>query len=86
MKLADGKLLMPGLTAHTTHVVEHPELVAWRIENFASVVGRENVVASIDCGFGPSWLVYRAHESIQWAKLKALADGAKLASRRLWWK
>jgi 5-methyltetrahydropteroyltriglutamate--homocysteine methyltransferase len=53
VKLPDGKLLIPGVVTHSTNVVEHPELVAWRIKNFASVVGRENVIAGTDCGFAP---------------------------------
>ena len=79
VKLPDGKVLIPGVIAHATNVVEHPELVAWRIANFASVVGRENVIASTDCGLG-----YRVHPQVAWAKLKALAEGAALASKELW--
>jgi len=77
--LPDGKILMPGVIEHTTHVVEHPETVAERITRFANVVGRENVVAGTDCG-----LRGRAHPQIAWAKLQALSDGAELASQRLW--
>ena len=79
VKLPDGKILMPGVIEHTTHVVEHPETVADRIERFARVVGRENVIAGTDCG-----LRGRAHPEIAWAKLQALSDGAEIASRRLW--
>jgi 5-methyltetrahydropteroyltriglutamate--homocysteine methyltransferase len=79
MKLPDGKILIPGVVSHATNVVEHPELVAWRIANFASAVGRENVIAGTDCGLG-----YRVHDQIAWAKLKALAEGARLASKQLW--
>jgi 5-methyltetrahydropteroyltriglutamate--homocysteine methyltransferase len=79
VKLPDGKVLIPGVIAHATNVVEHPDLVAWRIANFASVVGRENVIASTDCGLG-----YRVHPQVAWAKLKALAEGATLASKELW--
>jgi 5-methyltetrahydropteroyltriglutamate--homocysteine methyltransferase len=61
-------------------VVEHPELVCERIMRFAGVVGRERVIASTDCGLGG-----RIHPQIAWAKLEALAEGAKLASRALWW-
>jgi 5-methyltetrahydropteroyltriglutamate--homocysteine methyltransferase len=69
---------------HSTNVVEHPETVAERIERYASVVGRENVIAGTDCGFAQGWTMARTHPTVQWAKLKALADGAKLASERLW--
>jgi 5-methyltetrahydropteroyltriglutamate--homocysteine methyltransferase len=84
VKLPDGKLLIPGVVTHSTNVVEHPELVAWRIKNFARLVGRENVIAGTDCGFSQSWNVVRVHPSVQWAKLKALAEGARLASDELW--
>jgi 5-methyltetrahydropteroyltriglutamate--homocysteine methyltransferase len=79
VKLPDGKLILPGIVSHATNVVEHPELVAERIERFASVVGRERVIASTDCGLGG-----RVHSQIAWAKLEALAEGAALASRALW--
>jgi 5-methyltetrahydropteroyltriglutamate--homocysteine methyltransferase len=78
-RLPEGKLLMPGVVSHATNVLEHPELVADRIIRFAQVVGRENVVASTDCGLGG-----RVHPQIAWAKLATLAEGAKLASRQLW--
>lgn len=77
--LPEGKLILPGVVGHATNVVEHPELVADRIERFASVVGRENVVASTDCGLGG-----RIHPQIAWAKLEALGAGAELATQRLW--
>ncbi|WP_448072425.1 cobalamin-independent methionine synthase II family protein [Georgenia yuyongxinii] len=77
--LPDGKLLLPGVVSHATNVVEHPELVADRIERFARLVGRENVVASTDCGLGG-----RIHPQIAAAKLEALGAGAELATRRLW--
>jgi 5-methyltetrahydropteroyltriglutamate--homocysteine methyltransferase len=83
-KLPEGKVLIPGVVTHSTNVVEHPELVAWRIANFARLVGRENVIAGTDCGFSQHWNLIRTHPSIQWAKLKALAEGARLASRQLW--
>jgi 5-methyltetrahydropteroyltriglutamate--homocysteine methyltransferase len=82
--LPDGKILIPGVISQSTNVVEHPELVAWRIENFASVVGKENVIAGVDCGFSQYWDQIRVHPSVQWAKLQALADGAALASQKLW--
>jgi 5-methyltetrahydropteroyltriglutamate--homocysteine methyltransferase len=79
VKLPDGKLILPGVVSHATNVVEHPELVADRILRFANLVGRERVIASTDCGLGG-----RIHPDIAWAKLQALAQGAALASRRLW--
>jgi 5-methyltetrahydropteroyltriglutamate--homocysteine methyltransferase len=79
VKLPDGKVIAPGVVGHSTNVVEHPELVADRIVRFAEVVGRENVVASTDCGLGG-----RVHPQIAWAKLDTLAQGAKLATAQLW--
>jgi 5-methyltetrahydropteroyltriglutamate--homocysteine methyltransferase len=84
VKLPDGKILIPGVVTHSTNVVEHPELVAWRIKNFANLVGRENVIAGTDCGFSQSYNVVRVHPSVQWAKLKSLAEGAAIASKELW--
>ena len=76
VKFPDGKILIPGLVTHSTNVVEHPELIAWRIKNFARLLGRENVIAGTDCGFSQNWNTVRVHPSIQWAKLEALAQGA----------
>lgn len=84
VKLPEGKILVPGVISHQTNVVEHPELVAMRIERYASVVGRENVIASTDCGFSQGWNMARVHPEVQWAKLSALVEGAALASQRLW--
>jgi len=84
VKLPEGKILIPGVISHQTNVVEHPELVAWRIKNYASVVGRENVIAGTDCGFSQGWNMIRVHPEVQWAKLKALVEGAALASKDLW--
>ncbi|MHB9879262.1 cobalamin-independent methionine synthase II family protein [Pacificimonas sp. ICDLI1SI03] len=84
VKLPDGKILVPGVVSHQTNVVEHPELVAMRIENFASAVGRENVIAGTDCGFSQGWNMARVHPEVQWAKLSALVEGAAIASQRLW--
>ena len=84
VKLPDWKVLIPGFVSHATNIVEHPDLIAWRIRNFASVVGRENVIASTDCGFAQNWAVRRVHPTIQWAKLEALAEGARRASKQLW--
>jgi 5-methyltetrahydropteroyltriglutamate--homocysteine methyltransferase len=84
VKLPEGKILIPGLISQSTNVVEHPELVASRIKNFASVVGKENVIAGTDCGFSQDWHRPHVHPSVQWAKLRALVDGAALATRELW--
>lgn len=78
VELPDGKTLLPGLVSHSTNLIEHPELVADRIVNFAEAVGPENVIASTDCGLGG-----RVHPQIAWAKLQSLSDGAKLGSERL---
>jgi 5-methyltetrahydropteroyltriglutamate--homocysteine methyltransferase len=79
VKLPRNKILIPGVVSHATNVVEHPRVVADRIMRFAQIVGPENVIASTDCGLGG-----RIHPQIAWAKLAALADGAKLATRDLW--
>ena len=84
VKLPEGKFLIPGVVTHSTNVVEHPETVAERIERYASVIGRQNVIAGTDCGFAQGWTMNRTHPTVQWAKLQALADGARLASDRLW--
>ncbi len=84
VKLPDGKILIPGLISHQTNVVEHPELVAWRIKSYASVVGKENVIAGADCGFAQHWDAIRVHPTVQWAKLRSLVEGAALASQELW--
>ena len=83
VKLPDNKVLIPGVIAHTTAVVEHPETVAERITNYARVVGKERVIAGADCGFAQGALYARQHPSIMWAKFEALAEGARLASERL---
>ncbi|MBV9942067.1 MAG: cobalamin-independent methionine synthase II family protein [Solirubrobacterales bacterium] len=82
--LPEGKKLIPGVVTHHTNVVEHPELVAQRLIRLAGVVGRENVLAGTDCGFAQGAFIQRVHPEIQWAKLAALAEGARLASRELW--
>ena len=84
VKLPDGKILIPGVVAHTTNLVEHPELIAWRITTYARLVGRENVIAGTDCGFSQGAFTPRVHHSIMWAKLQALAEGAALATKQLW--
>ena len=78
VKLPAGKILVPGVVTHSTDAVEHPELVSQRLQRFAKLVGRENVMAGTDCGFGG-----RSHPQIAWAKLKALVDGAALATQAL---
>jgi 5-methyltetrahydropteroyltriglutamate--homocysteine methyltransferase len=78
-KLPEGKILIPGVVSHATNVLEHPELVADRLVRFAEVVGRENVIAGTDCGLGG-----RVHPQIAWAKLAALSEGARLATKELW--
>jgi 5-methyltetrahydropteroyltriglutamate--homocysteine methyltransferase len=83
-KLAPGQILIPGVISHATNVVEHPELVAERIVRLAKIVGRENVIGGTDCGFAQGPFYRRVHPSIMWAKLEALAEGARLASRELW--
>jgi len=82
--LPDGKCLIPGVVSHCIHLVEHPELVAQRILRFASVVGRERVIAGTDCGFGTSGAGDEVHPDVAWAKLAALVDGARIASGKLW--
>jgi 5-methyltetrahydropteroyltriglutamate--homocysteine methyltransferase len=84
IKLPEGKIIIPGLISQSTNVVEHPELIAWRIKNFARLVGRENVIAGVDCGFSQGWDRPRTHAEVQWAKLRSLAEGAAIASRELW--
>ena len=84
LSLPDDKVLIPGVIAHTTNVVEHPELVADRIVRLAELVGRERVIGGTDCGFAQGPYVRRVHPTIMWAKLDALVQGARLAAERLW--
>jgi 5-methyltetrahydropteroyltriglutamate--homocysteine methyltransferase len=79
-KVPEGKILLPGVISHATDVVEHPEVVADRLQKYASIVGKENVQTNTDCGIGSRV----GHEEVVWAKLQAMSDGAKLASDRLW--
>ncbi len=81
-KLPDGKLLLPGVISHAISHIEHPELVAQRIKQFTDLVGSENVIASSDCGFAQGAGIARQNNEIVWAKLEALAEGAKLATQR----
>jgi 5-methyltetrahydropteroyltriglutamate--homocysteine methyltransferase len=84
VKLPADKVIIPGVLDSTTNFIEHPELVAERIGRYARLVGRENVIAGTDCGFG-TWVGQAAVDpDIVWAKLAALAEGARLASRQLW--
>jgi 5-methyltetrahydropteroyltriglutamate--homocysteine methyltransferase len=78
--LPDGKSLMPGILGHCAReFVEHPEAVAQRLERYANVVGKENVIGGTDCG-----LTRVAHPSVMWAKFRAMRDGAEIATKRLW--
>jgi 5-methyltetrahydropteroyltriglutamate--homocysteine methyltransferase len=84
IRLPAGKLLLPGVVTHSTNIIEHPRVVAQRIERYARAVGRENVIASTDCGFSQGAFSAKVHPSITWAKLEALVEGARLATQRLW--
>ena len=84
VKLPDGKILIPGVVSHCVHLVEHPELVAQRIMRFAGLVGRERVIAGTDCGFGTSGAGDEVHPDVAWAKLRAMVEGAQIASGKLW--
>jgi 5-methyltetrahydropteroyltriglutamate--homocysteine methyltransferase len=84
VKMPDGRLLIPGVISHATNVVEHPELVAERIVRLARILGRENVIAGTDCGFAQGPFHRRVHPTVMWAKLEALVEGARLASKELW--
>ena len=84
VRLPDGKLLIPGVLDTTTNFIEHPELIAQRISNYARIVGRENVMASSDCGFGTSAWGRKVEANIAWAKLASMVEGARLASQELW--
>jgi 5-methyltetrahydropteroyltriglutamate--homocysteine methyltransferase len=84
VRLPEDAVLIPGVVTQSTVLVEHPELVAERIERFASVVGRDRVIAGADCGFATFAGSTEIHPTVAWAKLQALTEGARLASRRLW--
>jgi 5-methyltetrahydropteroyltriglutamate--homocysteine methyltransferase len=85
IKLADGKVLAPGMITHASNIVEHPELIAERIMRFAKLVGRENVIAAADCGFSSQALYHtEVHPTVVWEKFKALRQGADLATKQLW--
>jgi 5-methyltetrahydropteroyltriglutamate--homocysteine methyltransferase len=84
VKLPQGKILIPGVITHSNVLVEHPEVVADRICQYASVVGRDNVIAGADCGFASTAEAKEIHPTVIWAKLAALVEGARIATRRLW--
>lgn len=84
VRMPDDKILVHGVISHATNVVEHPELVAERTVRVAGLLGRERVIAGTDCGFAQGPFYRRVHPSIMWAKLQALAEGARLASQKLW--
>jgi 5-methyltetrahydropteroyltriglutamate--homocysteine methyltransferase len=83
-KLPEGAVLIPGVITQSNVMVEHPQLIAERIMRFASAVGRENVIAGADCGFGTFAGSQEIHESVVWAKFSAMTEGARIASERLW--
>jgi 5-methyltetrahydropteroyltriglutamate--homocysteine methyltransferase len=82
VKLPEGKSYMPGVVSHVSNHIEHPELVAQRLERYASVMGKENVIAGTDCGMGSRV----GHAEVCWAKFRAMSEGAAIASKRLWGK
>jgi 5-methyltetrahydropteroyltriglutamate--homocysteine methyltransferase len=84
IKLPEGKAIIPGVLDSTTNFVEHPELVAERIVRYASVVGKENVLAGTDCGFSTAAGMHTVHPVVTWLKFEAMAEGARLASEQLW--
>ena len=85
VQLPEGKILIPGVITHASSIVEHPRLVSERIQRYARIVGRENVIAGADCGFS-SQATYNpeVHPKIMWAKFDAMVEGARLASTTLW--
>ena len=85
IKLADGKALIPGVITHASNIVEHPELIAERLVRYAERVGRENVLAGGDCGFSSQACYHtEVHPTVIWAKFEAMAEGARLATEKLW--
>jgi 5-methyltetrahydropteroyltriglutamate--homocysteine methyltransferase len=84
VKLPEGKVIIPGVLDSTTNFIEHPELIAERILRYAQVVGRENVIAGSDCGFGTSAWGRKVDSKIAWAKLRSMVEGARIASAELW--
>ncbi|HYC08941.1 MAG TPA: hypothetical protein VEC10_04840, partial [Steroidobacteraceae bacterium] len=84
VQLPEDKILIPGMLTTTTNYIEHPELVAERLERFAHIVGRERIMAGTDCGFGTFAGFGPVEPDIAYLKLRSLVEGAQLASRRLW--
>jgi 5-methyltetrahydropteroyltriglutamate--homocysteine methyltransferase len=84
VKPPDGKVLVPGVIECQSNYIEHPELVAQRIERYANLVGRENVMAGVDCGFSIHVGQGGVDPDVVWAKLAALAEGARIASKKFW--
>jgi 5-methyltetrahydropteroyltriglutamate--homocysteine methyltransferase len=83
VKLPSSKVLIPGVVSHCVYQVEHPELVAERIQRFAGVVGKERVLAGTDCGFASARAGDEVHPDVAWAKLQSLVEGGRIASKRL---
>ena len=84
VKLPDGKVLIPGVIESKANFIEHPELIAQRIGRYAKLVGRESVMAGSDCGYG-TWVGQAAVDpDVVWAKMAALAEGARIASKQFW--
>jgi 5-methyltetrahydropteroyltriglutamate--homocysteine methyltransferase len=81
-RLPEGAMLIPGVVGHCTDLIEHPVLVAERLVRYAKLVGRDNVMGGTDCGLGPRV----GHARVAWAKLEALAEGARLATKQLWFR
>lgn len=85
VRLPSGKILIPGVITHCSNIVEHPELVAERITNYAKLVGRENVIGGGDCGFSSqATFTPEIHPTVVWAKFRAMKEGAQLATQKLW--
>ncbi|OGA52047.1 MAG: methionine synthase [Betaproteobacteria bacterium RIFCSPLOWO2_12_FULL_63_13] len=85
VKLPSGKAIIPGVITHASNIVEHPELIAERLTRFAGLVGKENVIAGADCGFSSQATYHpEVHPTVIWAKFRAMAEGARIASDRLW--
>ena len=85
VKLPEGKILIPGVITHASNIVEHPELIGERLVRYARLVGRENVIAGADCGFSSQACYHtEVHPTVIWEKFKAMAEGARIASRQLW--
>jgi 5-methyltetrahydropteroyltriglutamate--homocysteine methyltransferase len=83
-RVPDGKILIPGVITHHTTTVEHPRLVAQRLERFARIVGPESVIGGADCGFAQAAAIKRTHPEVMWAKFDSLVAGAQIASQRFW--